>query len=267
MVGLNSPDINSLYGYLSEKCYDNHMKAIITTVKDLSADIFGEHGWDIYFYDKLPKSDPTYDTIYLRDPFNDENIAPYAKQYVEDALRAFRFLRSIDSITSYDQMKSFEDKYNQFMLYSEYMPNTFLPSAGEFCEGEHLAKKRISQRAKGIYFEKANFDDSYIIQDLMDIQEELRVYAIFGNLVEQATIRSSKSPDSKVKVVGKRNLTEKEKEICGKIVTLSKLDFIGIDLAVLKNGELKLIEVNRSPQFKRFVELYGEAPLSGILDL
>ena len=49
------------------------MKAIITTVKDLSADIFREHGWNIYFYDELPKSAPTYDTIYLRDPFNDES--------------------------------------------------------------------------------------------------------------------------------------------------------------------------------------------------
>ena len=243
------------------------MKAIITTAKDLSASVFEKHGWDIYFYDELPESAPTYDTIYLRDPFNDENIAPYAEKYVEDALRAFRFSKSIDGITSYGQMESFEDKYNQYRLYSEYMPNTFLPSEGDFCEGKHLAKKRISQRAKGIYFEKADFDNSYIVQDLMDIQEELRVYATFGNLVEQATIKSSKSPDSKVKVVGKRNLTEEEKEICSKIAALSKLDFIGIDLAVLKNGELKLIEVNRSPQFKRFVELYGEAPLSGILDL
>ena len=101
----------------------------------------------------------------------------------------------------------------------------------------------------------------------MDIQEELRVYAIFGNPVEQATIKTSKSPESKVKVVGKRQLTEKEKDICKKIAVLSGLDFIGIDLAVLKNGELKLIEVNRSPQFKRFVEMYGESPLSEILNI
>ena len=59
----------------------------------------------------------------------------------------------------------------------------------------------------------------------------------------------------------------KEKDICKKIAVLSRLDFIGIDLAVLKNGELKLIEVNRSPQFKRFVEMYGESPLSEILNI
>jgi PleD family two-component response regulator len=36
---------------------------------------------------------------------------------------------------------------------------------------------------------------------------------------------------------------------------------------ILKNGELKLIEVNRSPQFKRFIEMYDESPLSGILNI
>lgn len=164
-------------------------------------------------------------------------------------------------------MESFEDKYCQFMKHSGYIPNAFLTSDGTFLNGKHLAKKRISQHAKDICFNEANFDDDYIIQDSMDIQEELRVYVIFNNLVEQATIKTSKSPDSKVKVIGKRHLTEKEKAICKKIAALSGLDFIGIDLAILKNGELKLIEANRSPQFKRFVELYGESSLSKILDM
>ena len=243
------------------------MKAVITTKKDLSATFFEKHEWDIYLYDELSGRNSDYDVVYLRDPFNDQEISPRAKEYVENALKTFHFSKSIDNITAYEQMESFEDKYRQYMLYSDYMPNTFLPSNGTFRNGEHLAKKRISQRAKDIYFSEANFDDSYIIQDLMDIQEELRVYAIFGNPVEQATIKTSKSPESKVKVVGKRQLTEKEKDICGKIATLSGLDFIGIDLAVLKNGELKLIEVNRSPQFKRFVEMYGESPLSEILNI
>lgn len=243
------------------------MKAVITTVKDLSADIFREHGWNIYFYDKLPENSMYYDTIYMRDPFNDYNVAFHAEKYVENALKVFRFSKSIDNITTYKQMEFFEDKYHQFIQYSDFMPNSFLPSDGAFCDGRHLAKKRISQRAKDIYFSKANFDDSYIIQDLMDIQEELRIYAVFGDLVEQATIKTSKSPSSKVKVIGKRYLTEKEKEMCRKIAVVSRLDFIGIDLAVLRNGNLKLIEVNRSPQFKRFVELCGEFSLSKILDI
>lgn len=243
------------------------MKAIITTKKDLSATFFEQHGWDIYLYNELSGHDCNYDVVYLRDPFNDQEISLRAKEYVENALKTFHFSKSIDNITTYEQIESFEDKYRQYMLYSDYMPNTFLPSNGTFCNGKHLAKKRISQRAKDIYFSEANFDDSYIIQDLMDIQEELRVYAIFSNPVEQATIKTSKSPESKVKVVGKRQLTEKEKDICKKIAVLSRLDFIGIDLAVLKNGELKLIEVNRSPQFKRFVEIYGESPLSEILNI
>lgn len=243
------------------------MKAIVTTKKDLSIMFFKKHGWDVYFYDELPDGNIYYETIYLRDPFNDLNILPYAQKNVEKALEVFSFSKSIDNITTYEQMEFLEDKYHQFMLYSDYMPNTFLPSAGIFCEGKHLAKKRISQRAKDIYFNKADFDDDYIIQDLMDIREELRVYAIFGNPIKNVTIKSSKLPGSKVRVVGKRHLTIKEKELCQKIAALSNLDFIGIDLAVLKNGESKLIEVNRSPQFKRFVELYGELSLSKILDI
>lgn len=55
----------------------------------------------------------------------------------------FHYSKSIDNITSYEQMESFEDKYCQFMKYSDYMPNAFLSSDGTFLNGKHLAKKRI----------------------------------------------------------------------------------------------------------------------------
>lgn len=56
------------------------MKAIITTAKDLSANCFEkQHGWDIYFYDELPVGDIYYDTIYLRDPFDNQSISSRAK--------------------------------------------------------------------------------------------------------------------------------------------------------------------------------------------
>ena len=41
------------------------------------------------------------------------------------------------------------------------------------------------------------------------------------------------------------------------VARLSKLDFIGIDVARIGDGSLKLIEVDRSPQFKRFTEITG----------
>ena len=134
-------------------------------------------------------------------------------------------------------------------------------------EGKHLAKPRISQRAKDILLHlDREIDDGWIIQELLDIKEELRVYAIFGEVVPQATIKTSKA-SGKVKVVGGRLLNAKEKDFCKKIAELSKLDFIGVDLAILKNGDLKCIEVNRSPQFSRFIEIYGEKPLLPILNL
>ncbi len=243
------------------------MKAIITTSQDLSAQFFERHGWHVYRYDKLPSEKQSYDYIYLRDPFNDEKILPSVGQYVKKALSIFNFSKSIDNVDSFETIEEYEDKYNQFRRYHEFMPNTFLPSEVDFKEGKHLAKKRISQRARGICFHKAEFNDDWIVQDLMDINEELRVYAIFGKVIEQATVKSSKSVESKVKIIGKRNLGKREKDFCRKIVERSELDFIGIDLAILQNGDLKLVEVNRSPQFKRFVELYDESLLADILDI
>ena len=101
-----------------------------------------------------------YDTIYLRDPFDDQSISSRAKKYVGDVLRLFHYSKSIDNIASYERMESFEDKYCQFMKYSDYMPNAFLSSDGTFLNGKHLAKKRISQRAKDIYFNEAFFNEA-----------------------------------------------------------------------------------------------------------
>lgn len=246
------------------------MKAIFTTKKDLSAEYFAKNNWDVYLYDtgtlkdKAPIKD--YGAVYFRDPFNDStlNLDIVA---LDNLITQFSAARSIDGIRSYDDMITFEDKWNQAQKYSDFTPKTYLPSQIEFIKGQHLAKKRISQRAKDILFElDGRLDDQWIIQELLDIKEELRVYAVFSQVIPQATIKASKI-NGKVKVIGARELNAKEIEFCSRIAEKSGLDFIGIDLAVLEGSDLRLIEVNRSPQFKRFVELYGEEPLTGILSL
>ena len=243
------------------------MKAIITTAKDLSANIFANHGWDVILYSDQTSEPKHYDTIYFRDPFNDESVRPFAEEYVNNAFASFSWDKSIDGIQSFAQMRDLEDKYLQYQTYQDLMPRTYLPSECDFEKGKHLAKKRLSQRSKDIKFElESALNDDWIIQDLMDIREELRVYAIFGKVIPQATIKSSKHIDTKVKVVGERELNTDEIELCTKIAQLSQLDFIGLDLAILENGNRKLIEVNRSPQFKRFVDIYGDTPLTDILD-
>ena len=240
-------------------------KLLVTTAKDLSSDVFEKHGWDVLQYGLNLSSDKEYDVVYFRDPFNDDTVT---KEAVEKSLGQIKGKRSIDGVQAFSDMLSCEDKYNQARIYQDLMPITYLPSEQEFIKGKHIAKKRISQRSKDILFDidGVAIDDNWIFQEIMDIKEELRVYIVFGKVVEYATIKSSKA-SGKVKVIGKRTLSEKELEFCQKVSERTNLDFVGIDVAVLEGGELALIEVNRSPQFKRFVELYGDEPLMGILNL
>ena len=241
-------------------------KILVTTPKDLSSDLFAEHGWEIVQYGSGAPGDREYEIVYYRDPFNDDNVS---EKMVEESLKKVHGQRSIDNIKTYAEMLLFEDKYNQYKTYHDLMPKTFLPSEFYHLEkSNYLAKKRISQRSKDIIFDLSDdrIDDNYIIQEIIDIDEELRVYIIFGEIIQQATIKSSKI-NGKVKVIGKRDLSEIELSFCQVIAERTKLDFIGIDLAVLKDGGVKLIEVNRSPQFLKYAELYGEESLSGILDL
>ena len=238
-------------------------KALFTTNTDLSVDYFFNHNWDIYTYNESSGTN-TYDVVYFRDPFNDKNLITQ-KEEMDSLIRRFKNSKIIDSTLSYQDMIDTEDKLNQYKIYGDFMPKTFLPSNTQFVPGEYIAKKRISQRAKDIIFEIDHpLNDDWIYQELLEIKEELRVYAVFKR--PQATIKTSKA-FGKVKVIGGRKLKNEEIKFAEEIAKMSSLDFIGMDIAVLKNGNLKLIEVNRSPQFKRFAELYGEDYFSPLLDI
>lgn len=244
-------------------------KAIVTTKTDASARFFRENGWKVYLYDSIEDDffEQKNNLIYYRDPFNDVSYRP-DEQKTNYLIGKFNHIRSIDGITSFNDLLLIEDKWVQAKNYENYMPKTKLFSQVTFIPGKHIAKKRISQRSKDILFdlEDHQLDDNWIVQELLRIKEELRVYAVFGNVIPEATIKTSKL-DGKVKVVGGRKLKAKEIEICETIAKKSGLDFLGIDLVVLENGETKVLEVNRSPQFSRFVEIFGEKPLAGILKI
>ena len=244
-------------------------KIIITTRKDTSAEIFRKNGWGVFLYDSINNSifEQKNNIVYYRDPFNDVSYKPN-EQKINTLMNKLNCLRSIDNIGSFKDLVSIEDKWLQAKKYEKYMPKTKLFSQINFIPGKHITKKRISQRAKDILFELNNqeLDDNWIVQELLAIEEELRVYAVFGDVVPEATIKTSKQ-NGKVKVAGGRRLKADEIEVCESIAKISGLDFIGIDLAILKNGEVKMLEVNRSPQFSRFVEIFGEKPLEIILKI
>lgn len=241
-------------------------KILFTTVKDTSAEYFKKYGWDVFLYDSLLSFDNDYDVVYFRDPFNDPDFS-YNSEVIDSLIKKFGGVRSIDNIRSFDDIYLSEDKWSQAQKYVNYMPKTYLPSESEFTVDKMIAKKRISQRAKDIKFEIDKIiNDDWIFQDLLDIKEELRVYCVFGEVIPEATIKTSKM-NGKVKIVDARLLTPVEIDFCKGIAEKTNLDFIGLDIASTKNGDLQLIEVNRSPQFNRFVDCYGDGPLNRILDL
>lgn len=225
-----------------------------TTRNDLSEQLFTN--WQIHYYDEFNPSDelPDSSLVYFRDPFNDPSYVPDEAK-IDAIINHYQNAYSVDQIRSFKDMQNAEDKYQQAQLYGDLYPTTWLANAHTFVPGEHIAKPRISQRAKNILFQLDDrvLDDSWIVQTVLPIVEELRVYVISGQILKQASIKSSKSTGS-VKVIGIRQLTPTEQDFIAQAMQKCPFDLVGFDLAVLQDSSLRLIEANRSPQFKRYYE-------------
>lgn len=229
---------------------------IYTTNNDLSVALFAQAGWEIHYYDQPAVARG--DLVYFRDPFNDPDYHPDSAT-LDDLISEYQDATVIDRISSFQDLIDLEDKYLQSSTYGDLYPRTWLPSQRPFIPGGSLAKPRISQRAKDILFSLDDgraLDDRWIIQDLLDIREELRVYAIYGKILDLASIKSSKST-GKVKIIGERTLTSSEITFIRCALEKCPLDIVGFDLAILPNNQYKIIEANRSPQFRRYAERTG----------
>lgn len=231
-------------------------KLIYTTHNDLSVENFEKAGWSVRYYDQPIEPQPA-DLVYFRDPFNDPEYKPDPSR-IDWLISQHQGAQIIDNITSFQDILELEDKYLQSKAYAELYPRTWLPSQQDFVPGSCLAKPRVSQRAKNILFslEGQTIDDSWIIQDLLDIQEELRVYVVCGDVLEQASIKSSKS-SGKVKIIGDRSLTPAEVTFVHQAMEKCTLDVVGFDIAILPDNQYRVIEANRSPQFLRYTERTG----------
>lgn len=229
-------------------------KLLYTTHTDLSLPQFAD--WKVMFYDE-PSPAQAGDLVYFRDPFNDPDYRPDA-QAIDQLIRQYPASKIVDHITSYQDMRDLEDKFLQAKRYGELYPRSWLPSEHPFIPGKTLAKPRISQRAKDILFalDGRVLNDSWLIQELLDIQEELRVYAVNGQVIDQVSVKSSKI-HGPVKVIGTREISPAERRFVEQALEHCPLDVVGFDIAVLPEGKFKIIEANRSPQFKRFYERTG----------
>jgi len=166
----------------------------------------------------------------------------------------------VDSISSNKDIY-FEDKLLQYTQFGEFMPKTkLLSNMDNKIEKDYIIKKRISSRSSGIFFNKKDllgkcFDD-YIVQEKILIEKEYRVYCIFDEILEDVSIKQSKTEFVKTDVVGAEKINLKLKKFVKRIIAKNKFDLIGLDIA-FSQGKYFLIEINRSPQFKAFFTQTG----------
>lgn len=155
---------------------------------------------------------------------------------------------------------SFEDKWKQYGLLKRFMPYTEKLSSKSKFNPEYIIKKRFSSRGKDIYFdlnEVSSSFDSFIIQEMIFVKKEYRVYTLFEDVLNIGSFRSSKTKNSKVKVLGSLVLPENVVSFAESIVSKINLDLTGMDIVETIDGQLFLLEVNRSCCFSRFYEVSG----------
>lgn len=238
---------------------------IITTVNDLSIPLFLTQNIinsievNFFFFheannelEKLLQN--KYDYIYFRDPFNykftKENITQKLNIVINNLWTSY-LIDSIDSINDI----YFEDKWLQYEELHDFMPNTEILNI-QNGKWKSILKKRISSRAKWIYFSldeiPKNEDlNDYIRQDLQIVNKEFRIYALFWKVIKQASLKTSKTANSKVEITGSEDISDEIYDFAQKIVDKCKFDFVWLDI-IRSWDKLYLLELNRSCLFNGY---------------
>lgn len=234
---------------------------IIGPDDDISIDLFlsaGQGRMDITsaLYTDSLSPDKTWDFIYIRGPFiNADYYRQDIRDSIENILQTNKQAYVLDGIHSFSDLLM-EDKWRQYELFKDIMPETELLDLNGDLKGK-IIKKRISGRSRDIHFDPLELKDGvkpqdYIVQRRLDVEVEYRAFMVGGRLELPLEIKSTKSETGKTKVIGMQPDTPSEvAEICQKVASKLNYDFMGLDIA--KTGEgYSLIEVNRSPQFMNF---------------
>lgn len=242
---------------------------VIAVSPDSSLELLGRYA-DIIVLDKDPPTvlQGPYDTVYIRSHFAQPDTLPQVfrseiDSLVADAIRLNPNVRFIDSMSTVDEIVSFEDKWHQYELFGEYMPRTYLydSSANLADIAQPIYKNRLSSHGEGVTWDKAIADGApaqYIVQESLSITEELRIYGINASVYPIASVRRSKTRDSIGEVVDQRDLTIEETEFAENVISSAPfIDISGLDIARTSDGRLYLLEVNRSPGFGKFYKLTG----------
>lgn len=200
--------------------------------------------------------------VYLRDPFY------MGAQLAEtDINRLNGFLARaaalgiyiVDGIKTYDDLL-IEDKWRQYQLYQDFMPNTYeLIHSTDFTESKQLIKQRLSSRARGVlyqYSERSKECGGSIIQDIIHTQNEYRVYVINGEVMPVVSVKSPKTIHQKTRLIGITDIPRAVREFVQNIIPIHPFDFVGYDIADT-GDQLYLLEANRSCVFNAYYRRSG----------
>jgi len=246
------------------------MKHLVIAVSaDSSLELLGSYA-DIIVLDKelIPSSMKHYETLYIRSHFGQQALLPQMFRHeIELIVRLAKQknpdIKFIDGADTVDKILAFEDKWLQFNTFGGFMPKTKLLFNTLDASGfeRPIMKKRLSSRGNGVTWDVnkvTNPLNDWIMQESLDINEELRVYVIRGNVYPIGAVRQSMTIVQRAQAVSSRNLTQDEIAFSFKVGSNAKgMDIVGLDIARTAGGELRLMEVNRSPGFAAFSKLTG----------
>lgn len=250
---------------------------ILTTKEERSLNLLLLEEIDVttkHYSDDLAKNTVLltgFDIIYFRDPFTDEYDITILAAIVDTIHRQNPGAYFVDSVAELDDLLV-EDKWKQYELFNDLMPNTELVNDFDRLDFEkQFVKKRISARARGVIFgvdevKSSDLPQDFIAQEKLEIIEEVRVVTVRDKIYDMGVKKISKTFSEKVKLTDVVTVSDDMKRMARIVVSrLPELDITGIDIARTKNGELKLIEVNRSPQFVTFTKKTNINPFSELI--
>lgn len=243
------------------------MKHLVIAVSlDSSLELLEKYA-EVVVLDKKPVAgiDKAYDTVYIRSHFSHPNTLPQnfrteIDELIRNAKRNNPGIQCIDNMDTVDKIVQFEDKWFQYQHFQDFMPQTQLYNGHDLSSIDRpVFKKRLSSRGTGVTWDQDDVigqASGWIVQESLDISEELRIYIIRNTVYSIGAVRQSKTTQQSTQATSSRSLTKDEIAFASEISEkASNLDIVGLDVIRTTDGQLKLLEVNRSPGFAAFEKL------------
>lgn len=242
---------------------------VISVTPDSSLELLAEYT-DVIILDKglINNTHEFYDMVYIRSHFGQQSTLPQNfRNEIDRIVRQVKDrnpnVKFIDNMDNVDAIVDFEDKWHQYKIFSEFIPTTRLCDEAFHSTDfvRPVYKHRLSSRGSGVTWDRIKVIEpltDWIMQESIDIQEELRVYIILGQVYPIGAVKRSMTEGNKAEGVNARTLTNDEVTFSLNLIKKAPdLDIVGIDIARAADGKLSLMEVNRSPGFAKFYELTG----------